>query len=102
MHTIIVGMGSFHKICNFLVTKGKRFKDTQLRDIAVELPVIAEELIEAVLKGRPYNRRLHKIIYKALQRLIGKGFYSWIDTNHSEDSQKLQRTHNSLHIFKKA
>ena len=77
MHTKNVGMGAFHSICYFLVTIGKRFKDTGLRDIAVESSVIAEGLIEeAVLEGRQYNRavRFLKIIYKALQRLIWKGF----------------------------
>ena len=88
-------MGAFHSVCNFLVTIGKIFEDTGLRDIAVESAVIAEGLIEAVLEGRQVNRtvRIHKIIYKALQRLIWKGFYSWIDKNHSEDCQKLQETH---------
>ena len=72
MHTKIVAMGAFHTICNFLVRLGKRFKDTGLRDIAVESAVIAEGLVEAVLEIRQYNRtvRIHKIIYKALQRLI--------------------------------
>ena len=95
MHTQIVGISAFHTICNFLVTIGKLFKDTGLRDIAVWSAVIAEGLIEAVLEGRQYKRTVmvHKIIYKALQRLIWKGFYSWIDTNHSGDSQKLQETH---------
>ena len=70
--------------------------------IAVESAVIAERLIEAVLEGRQYNRagRLHKIIYKELQRLIWKGFYSWIETNHSEDSQKLQETYNFADLRK--
>ena len=65
MHTKIVGMGAFHTICNFLVTIGKRFEDTGLRDIAVESAVIAEGLIEAVLEGSQYNRtvRIHNIIY---------------------------------------
>ena len=91
-------MSAFHLICNFLVTIGKRFKDTGLRDTAVGSAVSAEGLIEAVLDGRQYNRtvRIHKIIYKALQSLIWKGFYSWVDTNHSEDSQKLQETHNKF------
>ena len=64
MSTVIVGMCAFFTICNSLVTKGKRFKDTCLRDIAVESAVIAEWLIEAVLESRQYNRavRLHKII----------------------------------------
>ena len=93
MRTIIVGIGAFHRICNFLVKIGKIFKDTGLRDIAVDSTVIAEGLIEAVLEGRQDNRtvKLHKIIYKALRRLIWKGFYSWIEIKHSEDSQKLQK-----------
>ena len=66
MHTKIVAMGAFHTICNFLVTIGKRFKDTELRDIASESAVIAEGLIEAVLDGRQYDRtvRIHKIYIK--------------------------------------
>ena len=98
MRTIIVHMGAFHTICNFLATIGKRFKDAGLRDVAVESAVIAEGSIEAVLEGRQYNRavRLHKIIYEAFQRLIWKGFYSWIETNHSDDSQRLQETHNKF------
>ena len=76
MHTKIVGMGTFHLICYFLVIIGKRFKDTGLRDKAVESAVIAEGLIEAVLEDRQYTRtvRFLKIIYKALQRLIWKEF----------------------------
>ena len=91
MHTKNVGMGAFHMICNFLVSIEKRYKDTGLMDIAVESAVIAKGLIEVVLEGRQYNRtvKIHKIIYKAFQRLIWKGFYPCIDTNHSEDSQKL-------------
>ena len=58
-------------ICNFQVTKGKRFKNTRLRDITFESAVIAEGLIEAVLEGRQYNRavRLHKIIYKSSPKI---------------------------------
>ena len=84
MLTKIVGMGAFHSICNFLVTIGKRFEYTGLRDIAAESAAIAEGLIEVVLEGRQVIRtvRIHKIIYKALQRLIWKGFYSWTYTNH--------------------
>ena len=101
MRTIIVGMGALHRICNFLVKIGKIFKDNGLRDIAVDSTVIAEGLIEAVLEGRQYNRtvRLHKIIYKALRRLIWKGFYSGIEINHSEDSQKLQKPITNLQTF---
>ena len=40
MRTIIVRMGAFHTICNFLATIGKRFKDAGLRDVAVESAVM--------------------------------------------------------------
>ena len=94
MRTIIVRMDAFYTICNFIGTIGKRFKDAGLRDIAVESGVIAEGSIDGVLEERQYNRadRLHKIIYEALQRLIWKGFYSWLETKYSEESQKLQET----------
>ena len=58
MQTKIVGKGAFHSIRNFLVTIGKRFKNTWFRDIAVELAVIAECLIEAVLEGRLYIKHV--------------------------------------------
>ena len=48
-------IGAFYTICNCLVRKGKRFKGTVLREIAVEPVVMAEWLIEAVLEGRQYN-----------------------------------------------
>ena len=61
MRTISVSMGAFHMICSFLVTIGKRFKESGFMDIAVESTVNAKELIEAVIEGRQYNRtaRLH-------------------------------------------
>ena len=64
VRTIIVRMGAFHTICNFIETIGKRFKDVGLRDIAFESAVIAEGSIEAVLDDRHYNRaaRLRNII----------------------------------------
>ena len=75
MHTRIVGMGAFYSSCNFFATIGKRFKDSGLRDIAVESAVIAEGIIEVLLEGRQVTRtvRIHKTIYKALQRLISEG-----------------------------
>ena len=104
MRTIIVWMGAFHTICNFLGTTGKRFKDAWLRDIAVESGVIAEVSIETVLEVRQYNRavRLHKIIYEVLQRLIWKGFYSWMEAKHTEEGQKLQQTQNEVEKLRRS
>ena len=76
MHTKIVGMGSFHLTCNFLVSIGKRFKETGLRAIAVESAVIAKGLIDAVLEDRQYNKtvRIHKIISNSKIDLEGSLF----------------------------
>ena len=39
---IVVCMGAFHSMCNFLGTVGKMFKDAGLKDIAVDSAVNAE------------------------------------------------------------
>lgn len=73
---IILRMGVFHNICNFLGIIGKRFLDAGLRDLAVESEVIAEGSVDRVLNGQLYNRgvRLHKLLYEAVKRLAWKGF----------------------------
>ena len=86
--------GCISQICYFLVTIGKRFKDAGLRDVVVESVVNRS-------CTRRQNFRLHKIFCEALQRLIWKGFYSSIETYHSEDSQKLQEAHNESADLKK-
>ena len=45
---IVLRMGVFHTICNFLGIIGKRFLDTGLRDLAVESEVIAEGSVDHV------------------------------------------------------
>ena len=46
MSKIVVCMGAFHSMCNFLGTVGKIFKDTGLKDIAVDSAVNAKGWIE--------------------------------------------------------
>ena len=74
-------MGVFHTVCALLSIIGKRFQDAGLRDIGIESGVIADGSATGVLKGRKYNRavRFHKLMYEALQRLIWKGFQTWIE-----------------------
>ncbi|XP_078353848.1 uncharacterized protein LOC144638526 [Oculina patagonica] len=78
---IVLRMGAFHTICNFLAVIGKRFLDAGLRDLAVESEVITEGSVDRVLNGQQYNRgiRLHKLVFEALQRLAWKGFLKWFE-----------------------
>ena len=55
---LILRMGDFHTVFNFMATIGKRFQDAGLRDLAIEAGVIAEGSAQAVMDGRMYNRTL--------------------------------------------
>ncbi len=61
---VVLRMGTFHTICNFMSIIGKRFADSGLKDVAVESGIIAEGSVSGILEGRKYNRalRMHKII----------------------------------------
>ncbi len=48
--SIVLMMGNFHIICNFLSIIGKMFGDAGFRDLAVESGVIAEGSINKVLE----------------------------------------------------
>jgi len=63
--SIVLMLGNFHVMCNFLSIIGKLFGDAGLRDLAVEAGVIAEGSINKVLEGKQYNRavRFHKLTY---------------------------------------
>ena len=83
---LILRMGDFHTVFNFMATIGKRFQDAGLRDLAVESGVIAEGSAQAVMDGRLYNRtlRFHKLVYEALLRLAWKEFPRWLQTTHPQ------------------
>lgn len=90
---ILLMMGNFHTICNFMSSIGKMFGGAGLRDIAVEAEVIAEGSIAKVLEGKQYNRgiRLHKLMYEALMRIAWKGFENWMQSNNQEENLKLDK-----------
>ena len=91
LQSVVLRMGVFHTICNFLGIIGKRFLDAGLRDVAVESEIIMEGSVDRVLSGHYYNRgiRLHKLVYEVLQRLIWKSFLSWFEQNLAVESQSL-------------
>lgn len=91
---IVLMMGNFHTICNFMSILGKMFGEAGLRDLAVESGVIAEGSIGRVLEGKQYNRavRLHKLTYEALMRLAWLGFEDWLERNHDDHRPSLDNT----------
>ena len=48
---VVLMMGNFHTLCNFMSSIGKMFGKAGLRDVAVESGVIAEGSINKVLEG---------------------------------------------------
>ena len=46
------------------------------------------------MDSRKYNRavRLHKLVYEALIRLAWKGFFSWLQANHTDDMVHVDET----------
>ena len=56
-------MGSFHTICSFLATIGKRFGDAGLGDIVTGSGIVRSGSVAAVLEGHHYNCALctHKV-----------------------------------------
>ena len=81
---LVIRMGDFHTVFNFMATIGKRFQDAGLRDLAVESDVIAEGSSQAVMECR-----LYKLVYEALLRLAWKTFPRWLQTTYPEKQHVL-------------
>jgi len=97
---ILLMMGNFHTICNFMSSIGKMFSDAGLRDVAVESSVIAEGSVNKVMEGKQYNQavRLHKLCYEAFMRLAWKGFKNWLESDklnkYADLKEKMRPLHN--------
>lgn len=87
---IVLRMGEFHTMCNFMAIIGKRFQDAGLRDLCIESGLITGGSVDAVMDGRHYNRgiRIHKCVYEGLLRLAWNEFPDWLMNNHP-NKQKL-------------
>ena len=68
---IVLRIGTFHTISVALPILGKRFGDSDLKDIFIESQIVAEGSISGVIDGKQYNRglRAHEYLYEALMRL---------------------------------
>ena len=78
---IILRMGAFHTICDFMSILGKRFQDGGLRDICIESGILGEGSVYSVTDGRMYNRaiQVHRYVCEALMRIAWENFLTWID-----------------------
>ena len=80
-------MGPFHACCIYLAVLGKRFGFAGLTEIIVEADLNGPGSVEAVLRGKHYNRalRVMKTVYEALMRLIFEKFENWMHANRKYD-----------------
>ena len=69
---------------------GKRFSPAGLKDVIIEPGVVEEGLVDEILTGKAYNRkvRFHKLMYKARMRLIWRGFMDWFEEENFPEYQE--------------
>ena len=68
----ILIIGSFHVICAYLKTIGKKMNESRLADVLLEAGVISVGFINCVISGKNYSRIIncHKVMAKSLERLL--------------------------------
>ena len=71
-HDCLIMLGTFHIIMMFMAVIYKWFKDAGLRDLIIQLGLLAEGSVDQVLSGKMYNRgvRVYKLMYGALFSLF--------------------------------
>jgi len=76
---VVVGMGWFHVVLNFLSLLGKKFTDSGLDDLLIESCVYTAGSTSALMKGKSYNRGIgaHKLCLEVFFRLIWDAFILW-------------------------
>ena len=76
---VVVRMGGFHIVLNFLSLLGKKFADSGLDDLLIESGVYAAGSTSALMKGKSYNRgiRAHKLCLEVFFRLMWNAFILW-------------------------
>jgi len=91
---VVLNLGGFHLICNFMSIIGKRYEDAGLKDILIESGATAEGSASGILSGKHYNRgvRAHKLMYEALMRLVFQSFPDWIDEHCLPNSIAIKQT----------
>ena len=79
---VVVRMGGFHVVLNFLSLLGKKFADSGLDDLLIESGVYAAGSTSALMKGKSYNRgiRAHKLCLEVFFRLMWDAFILWYES----------------------
>ena len=79
LERIVLRMGAFHIITNFMAVIGHRFGSAGLRDVLIESDILATGSADATLNGHHYNRgiRTHKLVYEGMDRLLWEAFLQW-------------------------
>ena len=69
-------MGTFHILLMSFSVIGAWFKEAGMRDLCIQVEIVAEGSIDLVLKGKQYNRaiRAHKVCFEAMWCLFLEKF----------------------------
>ena len=78
---IVIRLGGFHIILNYLALLGKMFEDSGLEDLLIESGIYGSNTASALRKGKSYNCgvRCYKLVMEAMVRLQWKSFVKWLE-----------------------
>lgn len=68
---IVLRLGVFHTVLNFMAVIGKRYEESGLEDLLIESGVYGSNIVMRVMRGKVYNKgiRAMKLTMEALSRL---------------------------------
>ncbi|KAJ8943944.1 hypothetical protein NQ314_009608 [Rhamnusium bicolor] len=98
-HNIIVRLGGFNIMLNFLKVIGQYMEPSGLKDVWIESDLYGESTVQGIFTGKKWNNgiRAHKLTYESLWRIILPMFEKWLldaksDQIHSINLAKLLAT----------
>ena len=79
LQIIVLRLGAFHIIINFMAIIGHRFGSAGLRDVLIESDILATGSVDATPDGHHYNRgvRAHKLVAEGIGRLRWAMLLQW-------------------------
>ena len=82
LSNVVVRMGGFHVVLNFLSLLGKKFADSGLDDLLIESGVYAAGSTSTLMKGKSYNRgiRAHKLCLEVFFHLMWDALILWYES----------------------
>ena len=87
---IVIRIGGFHIILNFLAVIGKMYDNSGLEDLLVESGVYAYGKASQLCKGKQFNMGIsaHRLVSGAFFRLQWSEFLSWMSKSNHELRQR--------------